>query len=179
MRVFVAIPIPLEPVAVELDRWTHNYRAELPFRKWTHPKDYHITLQFLGETSLVKIDELQAALKNLRASPISLSLNGAGIFGSPHAPRVLWADVSGDLSGLNALHLAVIQATSTLGFVAEDRPYTSHITLARGFAGGDAPSIRAINSAPVGAEWVADRFTLMQTHMNVSPMYEVIDSYPL
>jgi 2'-5' RNA ligase len=178
IRVFVAIPIP-EHIAMELERWTIAYREGLPFRKWTHPKDYHITLQFLGETPWVKIEALQAALRNIRAAPITLSLNGVGYFGQLKAPRVLWTAVAGDLNGLNYLHMAVIQATRTLGFVPEDRPYTSHITLARSFVEGNAISIGAINSAPVGAEWVTDCFTLMRTHLNASPMYQVIDNFLL
>lgn len=178
MRVFVAIPIP-ENITEELERWTFSCREALPFRKWTHVKDYHITLQFLGAASLVKIEAIQAALRNIKATPITLSLNGVGFFGSPKAPRVLWTAVSGNLMELNSLHLKVVQATRPLGFEPEDRPYTSHITLARGFTEGNVISSGVINSAPIGAEWVADRFTLMQSHLNVSPMYEVIDSYDL
>ncbi|MEX2461910.1 MAG: RNA 2',3'-cyclic phosphodiesterase [Paenibacillaceae bacterium] len=176
IRVFVALPIP-EHIAEELEIWTHTNKERLPFRKWTHRKDYHITLQFLGETSLVKLEALQAALRNVRATPFSLSLNGVGFFGSPKAPRVLWTAVSGNLKGLNFLHSAVIQATHTLGYVHEDRPYASHITLARDFAVGKEISMGAITSAPVGAEWEADQFILMRTHMKTSPMYEVIDNY--
>lgn len=178
MRVFAALPIP-ESITEVLIRWTHTHKEKLPFRKWTNPKDYHITLQFLGEVSVAKIEALQAALMKVKAAPIALSVNGAGTFGTPKAPRVLWSAVSGNLEGLTSLHMAIIQVTRSLGFVPEDRPFTSHITLARGFAGGNAFPIEAIDSAPSGTKWEADCFVLMRTNMNASPMYEVIGKYPL
>jgi len=178
MRVFAAIPLP-KPIAKELERWAITHRANLPFRKWTHPNDYHITLQFLGDTPMERIESLNAALSRIQAEPMSFSLSGAGTFGAPKAPRVLWAAVSGDMMGLNSLHDAIIEATRTLGYVPEDRPYAPHITIARGFADGGNLSTEVITSAPAGAEWKADRFVLMRTHMNHSPMYEEIGSYPL
>ena len=46
-RLFVAIPVP-EHISRKLEDWTLDHKAQLRFRKWTHPRDYHITLQFWG-----------------------------------------------------------------------------------------------------------------------------------
>jgi 2'-5' RNA ligase len=178
VRLFVAVPVP-GPIAEKLKDWTLAQKEALPFRKWAHPQDYHITLQFLGDTPVAQIEALQAALREVSAAPISLALNGAGTFGPPKAPRVLWTAITGDLTGLTALHLAVVKAASSLGFEPEDRPYTPHITLARGFAGGGEMAIEATANAPAGVQWEADRFVLMQTHMHASPMYEVIGEFKL
>ncbi|TXK85144.1 RNA 2',3'-cyclic phosphodiesterase [Paenibacillus sp. N3.4] len=178
MRLFVAIPVP-EQVGEKLEQWTKANRERLPFRKWTHVQDYHITIQFLGETTIEKMDALQIALRNIKSKPISLVLNGVGFFGTPKAPRVLWAAVSGDLLALNSLHTSVIQATHALGYVAEDRPYAAHMTLARSYAGENEFLAEALKSAPKGIEWKSDNFILMRTHMNASPMYETIGSFPL
>jgi 2'-5' RNA ligase len=177
-RLFVAIPVP-EPISRKLEDWTRAHKEKLPFRKWTHPLDYHITLQFLGDTPAAKQEALQAVLKEARVTPFSLALNGAGTFGPKASPRVLWAAVSGDLEGLTALHQKVINSTRSIGFEPEDRPYAPHITLARKFAGGGEMPNEAILSAPSLFEWEADRFVLMRTHMNASPMYEVIGAFPL
>ncbi len=177
MRVFVAVPLPKEIVET-LERWTRDNRDRLSFRKWTHPQDYHITLQFLGETPTDKIEGLRAVLEGVEIKPMALKLNGIGVFGSPTAPRVLWAAVSGDLIGLNSLHASVVQATRSQGYIPEERPYAAHITLARNFNGPNEFTKDVLDSAPSGTEWLADRFTLMRTHMNASPMYEVIGSYP-
>lgn len=177
-RVFVAIPVP-DQIIAELKSWRNINKDQLPFRKWTHPQDYHITLQFLGEIPVIKLDTLRAALRNIKKRPFSLALNGIGFFGSSKTPRVLWAGVSGDLNGLQSLYLSVIQETGTLGFIPEERPYAPHITLARGFKEGEEISVEAITPAPVELEWVVDHFTLMRTHMNVSPMYENVETFTL
>lgn len=176
-RLFVAIPVP-EHISGKLEDWTRAHKEKLPFRKWSHPRDYHITLQFLGDTPAAKHEALQAVLREAKATPLSLALNGAGTFGPPKAPRVLWAAVSGDLERLASLHLEVIKATRSIGFEPEDRPYAPHITLARGFAGSGEMPPEATVSAPATFEWEADRFVLMRTHMNASPMYEVIGEFP-
>lgn len=178
MRVFAAIPIP-DAIAEQLASWTQPYKKERLFRKWTHPHDYHITLQFLGETPQEKIKTLKAALKRVKSGPLTLSLNRAGSFGQPQAPRVLWAAVAGDTAGLTALHAAVIEETRTIGYVPEDRPYSPHITIARKFIGGGGMPDGLLSAAPAGASWVADRFVLMRTHLHESPMYEIMDEYRL
>lgn len=179
MRLFVALPAP-PPVADELENWTREQKKRLSFRKWTHPRDYHITLQFLGDVPVHRVEELADALRTVQAGPLRLELDGIGTFGQPSAPRVLWAAVTGELERLRALHAAVTAATAPLGFEAESRPYAPHITLARSFTGGGLPEggIGGL-SAPSGAEWAAGSFVLMRTHMHQTPMYEVIGEFPL
>ena len=145
MRLFIAVPIS-EEVSFELDHWVTTNREEVFFRKWVHPTDYHITIQFLGEINVDKIEALQACLRSIRSNPIVLRLNGAGYFGSPHSPHVL---------------------------------YVPHITIARNYIGKDRFPSNNIKSVPSGINWVVDRFMLMRTCSNTSPMYEVIESYPL
>lgn len=178
LRVFVAIPIP-DHIAEELKSWRNAHKDRLPFRKWTHPKDYHITLQFLGETSLIKLEAIRDGLRRIKGTPFTLSINGGGFFGPVKTPRILWSAVSGDTKSLHLLHLSVIQATGNLGFIPEDRPYNPHITLARGSKDMDSTLLEVISSAPTGLEWEVDHFTLMRTHMNVSPMYEIVETFTL
>lgn len=176
MRVFAAVPVP-GSVGEQLQRWAEEVRGKTAFRRWVHPLDYHITLQFLGEVDEPKLDELRAALKTVHAVPFSLRLHGAGFFGPPKAPRVLWAAVAGQKDELVSLHGKVLQATQPLGFVPEDRPYAPHITLARNGESGAAFDRAALSTAPSGAQWTADRFVLMRTHMHASPMYEKLEEY--
>ncbi|WMT42096.1 2'-5' RNA ligase family protein [Paenibacillus sp. D2_2] len=49
-RLFIAIPIPSAVKQVIAD-WCEEQRDQLSFRKWVHQEDYHITVQFLGDTS--------------------------------------------------------------------------------------------------------------------------------
>lgn len=178
MRLFVAIPVS-PSVSKELESWAEDHKHTLPFRKWTLPSDYHITLQFLGDTSAAQLEELAAALKKVRANAFSLTWSGIGTFGPPAAPRVLWGAVSGNLKELSALHEEIIRATSSVGFIPDDRPYAPHITLAKGFADANRMPIEAATSIASSFSWEIDQFVLMLTHMNESPMYEIIDRFPL
>jgi len=181
MRVFVALPV--EGVAADdLKNWADKYRHSVAFRKWTQPQDYHITLQFLGEMDDLRIGELDAALKAVRAGRLALALSGGGIFGVPASPRVLWSAVTGNVEGVHALHQKIVQATQPLGFVPEERPYAPHITVARSYVGGESASgvLDAAKAAmPSDSCWIAKRFVLMRTHMHTTPMYETIGEYPL
>ncbi|SDC93471.1 2'-5' RNA ligase [Paenibacillus sp. UNCCL117] len=178
MRVFIALPLPGE-ISAELERWTRLHKSKLPFRKWVHPRDYHITLQFLGEAAPERVEAVQASLRSIRSEPISLALNGAGTFGSPKAPRVLWSAVSGQTDKLRTLQAEVVRAMRPHGFVPEERPYSPHITLARTFAGeGGSPGLDVLSKDLPATGWTADRCVLMQTHMGASPMYKAIGEYP-
>jgi len=178
MRLFVAVPLP-EHVTQTLLQWIVPRQSAWLFRKWTHPQDYHITLQFLGDVSDNKAEAVKAALGEVKAAPFNLSLNGAGLFGMERSPRVLWAGIGGGMTELNALHAAVLGQMEPLGFAPEARPYSPHITLARKYAGGSPFEPEELRSAPTGEEWSVDRFVLMRTHMHESPMYETIAAFPL
>ncbi|WEK55785.1 MAG: RNA 2',3'-cyclic phosphodiesterase [Candidatus Cohnella colombiensis] len=178
MRLFVALPIHGEATEA-LTHWTNSNKENLAFRKWTHPLDYHITLQFLGDTSLEQVNGLQTALSGIKAKPFALQLNGAGYFGSSKSPSVLWAGVAGMTIELINLHELIIRTTHELGFEVEKRKYSPHITLARNYTGMQEFNVHAIQTAPIETEWKADRFTLMKTHMHATPMYEPIGNFPL
>jgi 2'-5' RNA ligase len=177
-RLFIAIPVP-EPIANVLADWVLVHKEKLPFRRWTHPSDYHITLQYLGDTTAAQHEMLLSSLREVKGKPFTLTLNGAGTFGKPESPRVLWAAVAGDVEPLAALQADVIKVTRNANFEPEERTYKPHLTLAKGSAGGLLLSNEILASIPTSFDWEAERFVLMRTHMNASPMYEVIADFPL
>ena len=178
-RLFVAAPLP-HHVRDTIEQWTHTLKEQLVFRKWTHPQDYHITLQFLGDVVESNIETVKEALRTVNGAPIELVLSEAGAFGKAEAPRVLWAGVSDQQKGLNEWYMNIVQATSLLGFVPEDRPYSPHITVARTYKGEKRISepLNTLAPFPTGVSWQADHIVLMRTHMNKSPMYEVVERFP-
>lgn len=91
------------------------------------PRDLHLTLHFLGEAD---VDAVRAAFAHVRATPISLTLSGVGQFPTANATTTLWAGIAPN-AALTALHHGVAEALIDTGFVAEKRPYTPHLTLAR------------------------------------------------
>lgn len=107
-RLFVGIQLP-QDASRELDLWKGSIQQALPFSKWTHPQDVHVTLSFLGDASAETTQELASDLRQLAAAalPLALHAEGLGVFGPPAAPSILWAGVAGDLYALAALQREV------------------------------------------------------------------------
>lgn len=171
----------------------------VPFRRWTHPDDLHVTLHFIGETPAARVAALAAAAAEAASAavPIALALTEPGTFGAPAAPRVLWCGLAEPAaappqqSALAALHAALGARLAASGFQTEARPFRAHATLARGWigaagAGGDpaAAIAAAWRAAPCespqgGMAWTADAVTLYRSHLGRRPSYEPIGRYPL
>lgn len=174
-RLFIAVPIPRE-IKQKLDAWCGGRKGELQFRKWVHAEDYHITVQFLGDTAPDRLGELEGALKQAAAgtAPFTLEAAGFGTFGRPAGPSVLWAGVRGEVAALESLHSRVTAANRELGFVPEERRFSPHITLARKYREDARLNPQALENAPVFGAWAADRLVVYRTHMHERPMYEAV-----
>jgi 2'-5' RNA ligase len=180
-RLFVGIGLPASLQEL-LQAWSAAARETLPFQKWTHPQDVHVTLQFLGDASPETAATLAADLRRLAADaqPLQLRVQDLGTFGPPTAPNVLWAGLTGDMDALGALHSQVMRVSARHGFKAEARAYRPHLTLARRARG---PVSRAALEAalPAGGwpAWLVQDFVLYRSHLGRSPAYEPLGVFPL
>jgi 2'-5' RNA ligase len=102
--------------------------------------DFHLTLQFLGDTNETDVPAIARAL--VRAAeghePLSLRYGGLGAFPEPARARVVWAAVGAETAGgeadpapLVALARSVGEALRPLGFPTEGRAWHPHVTLGR------------------------------------------------
>lgn len=130
MRLFVGIPLAPEAVselAKLVQHIRHEHKSGLAGLRWLPPESWHITLQFLGNTDEAHFHCLISFLAEIRHVEVPLRIEELGAF---ERAGVVFAAVS-ITSRLIALAQSVIEATSRCGFVAEERPYHPHITLAR------------------------------------------------
>ncbi|WP_456288372.1 RNA 2',3'-cyclic phosphodiesterase [Paenibacillus sp. AK002] len=174
-RLFVAVRLPSE-VSSRIQDWTETLRKQANFKKWVHPQDYHITLQFLGDTPSHRIAELTGALQEVakERKPFKLSLYDAGVFGASGSPRILWAGVGGDLNALAELQQSVVLRMESFGFVPEERPFRPHITVGRKFQGNQTFSMDVIGKGPEPIQWDVLEMVLFRTNLHASPMYETV-----
>jgi 2'-5' RNA ligase len=187
-NLFVAVPLP-DAVKQKVAEAAAAGRKDLPFRKWTHPADYHITVKFLGPQDVSLAGPLRKALAPVlaRHGRFMLRLDKPGVFGRPDAPRILWMGIGGDQAALAALQQDVERALVALGFEPEphNRPYAPHVTVARQWTGVEkatserlaAPFARLTADDP--PRWEVEELVLYRTHMGKQPMYERLDHYPL
>jgi RNA 2',3'-cyclic 3'-phosphodiesterase len=143
MRLFVALDIDPE-IRRRIAEFRDRVRAYAPDVRWVGPETFHITLQFLGETA--KLDEIRAALQQVRGAPVPLTFHGTGFFPNGRSPRVFWVGIEADHS-LQELANSIGEALKPLGFEREAGPFTPHLTLARAGSGKPRP-VRGEHSAP-------------------------------
>ncbi|MFA5678729.1 MAG: RNA 2',3'-cyclic phosphodiesterase [Pseudomonas sp.] len=131
-RLFVGIELP-----VSIRQTLVAMRVDYPSARWHPAEALHLTLSFIGQVDQQTGANMAAALVDLPATELMLTIRGAGFFGSEQKPAVLWAGVEPS-SPLLQLQQEVEQRLLPLGLVADTRPYRPHITLARVKQGGDA-----------------------------------------
>jgi RNA 2',3'-cyclic 3'-phosphodiesterase len=136
IRAFIAIELPSE-IRRKLDEVEQQIQARAAKTarhavRWVATDKIHLTLKFLGDMSADQIPAAVDLLTEAAAghSGIELVIGGSGAFPNPHRPRVIWVGCEGG-QGLIRLHKAVDQAMEHLGYPAETRPFSPHLTLGR------------------------------------------------
>jgi len=130
MRLFVAIDIP-EDVRSAIAGLVSKLRPACRNARWVRLEGLHVTLKFIGETSLEGCDAIQAALASIHSrAPFSITFRGLGFFPDERRPHVLWAGVKGGTE-LAALAGEIEAALAALGVPLEEREFNAHLTLAR------------------------------------------------
>lgn len=127
-RLFVAVRIPLLP---QLSRLSEELRELGSPLRVVAPHNWHVTLKFLGNTSVEQEELIVELLTKLAAATPAFGAEVRGTGAFPHArrPTVLWAglDPPDDLARLAT---EIANGCEPLGFSRETRPWQAHLTLA-------------------------------------------------
>jgi 2'-5' RNA ligase len=176
MRLFVGIPLA-EPVIEELTAAVARLRPQAEDLRWPGPETWHITLQFLGNTS--EYDCIVGCLRDVRALPVPVALEGFGMF---ERAGIFYVGVN-LAPELQELQENVVAATGRCGFVPETRPYHPHITLARS-KGKNVRALRGLKASleqnPKFSTFVAEEFLLYESHIRAGgSQYQIRERFPL
>ena len=132
IRAFLAVDLPasLRPVLSWAQGELKKSGADV---KWVPVGNIHITLKFFGNITEGQVTAITEAVTALAANqaPFTLAVTDAGAFPSPKNPRVVWLGVGGDLEIMREFYRRLEIAFAALGFPAEDRPFSPHLTLGR------------------------------------------------
>jgi 2'-5' RNA ligase len=180
---FYALRIPKKEQQLLFDK-CQKLREVMPFGRWVHFEDYHITLAFLGNA---EENQLQSSIRLVRevvpnVKSFSLQINQLGAFGQKDAPRIFWAGVEKEIT-LDTVRDQVYKACTAAGFKLETRPFHPHITIARKWS-GSVPFRQdlLIENNPFKDEPIrfsASEVVLYRTHLDRVPKYEAVQVFPL
>lgn len=177
---FIGIPVSKD-VNSFLKGIQDECKSLFPYRIWTHPSDYHITLKFLGAVEERKLSNLKDKLKKVDGAPFHVNIGGLSSFGDPKQPRVLWAGVDGS-DALEKLQKDIEEQCAYVDFPVEKRPFRPHITLAKKWTGEEfsEDTIRTFFKHKIEKELLhVHSFSLFRIHPKEEPKYEQVMQFTL
>lgn len=131
-RLFIGIPILSTEAKQFAAIWKNDRQLNSNHLNWTKPENWHITLFFLGDTSISKIALLQnligESFKNIQT--FNAELVGLGVFPNSINPKVLWLGLE-DIQPLMPAHHQLGDLLLQNGFSFDSKPLKPHLTLAR------------------------------------------------
>jgi 2'-5' RNA ligase len=134
VRLFIAIELPeeLKGVLTEIGR---ELEARIPSRtvRWVKPSAMHLTLVFLGETPVTRLEDIKEAMASAAAKVPETSFRaiGLGCFPNSRRPRVVWVGVEEPARNLERIKRALDEELEPLGFKPEKKSFAPHLTLGR------------------------------------------------
>ena len=133
LRAFVALEMPLaiQNALREISADLKEKLNGLPLR-WLPVENIHLTLKFLGEISENSLDSISALLEAQANTiqPFEIRLAGTGVFPNARRPNVVWVGMDAP-EDLLLLQQRIEMDLSRLGYPAEQRKFSPHLTLAR------------------------------------------------
>jgi 2'-5' RNA ligase len=139
MRIFVALDLD-NAIRQGIAAFIDQVRGFAPEARWVAPESLHVTLKFIGEKPDARVQEIEAALKQVEGGAVPIALRGGGFFPTAKSARVFWIGI--ESPSLAQLAEDVERALLPLGIAREERPYSPHLTLARAPGGSGAPDRR-------------------------------------
>lgn len=174
-RIFIGLSLP----EVVIDALA-QLQFGLEGAHWLPEENFHMTLQFVGETDRHGLAEINSALAEIAAPAFEIRLSGCGFFGDRN-PRALWVGTvpSPDLAHLQA---KTSTALARAGFPNARRKFHPHITLAylNGVLQKDIAGFCAMHGLFSCGPFPVREFHLYQSKLGRSGShYEILESYAL
>ena len=140
MRIFVGIDLEDE-IRTKIARFLDGVRGFDSDARWVRPESLHITLKFIGEQKPEQVAAITGRLQLVKGKTAEIRFAGYGFFPTAKAPRVFWIGIQFGPE-LAELASSVDSALAELQIPREERPFSPHLTLARGSGGSGSPKWR-------------------------------------
>ena len=179
-RIFIAVPID--------DEIRHGLAAHLAGAldggrlpgTVPPPANWHITLRFLGKLDHTTLEKVLARLDEADiGGQFDLRFGGLGAFPRPGRATVLWLGITDGSEALADAAAAVEGAVVRAGFMPEERPFHSHLTLSRIRPPEDVRELIAA-VPPFPLRQPVDRITVFESVLGRGPaVYVPLETFPL
>jgi 2'-5' RNA ligase len=143
------------------------------------PRNWHLTLRFLGAASELQLDKLLAAVAGSEVPPpMRVRFTGLGAFPRTARASVLWLGLR-DGGPLDEVARICEEAAVAAGFEPEGRPFHPHVSLARVRPPQDLRSLQA-TVPPFDHTMRVDAITLFESRLGGGPArYEPLERISL
>lgn len=128
-RGFIAIDIPSFPKLLEFENEIKKTGANI---KLVEPKNIHITLKFLGNTSEDHIGKIQEIIKESikEIEPFEIKFSKTGAFPNQNYIKVIWIGIQ-NVELIKKIAYSIDSKITKLGYEKEKRPFSAHLTIGR------------------------------------------------
>lgn len=183
MRAFIAIELPpeIKDFLAGLEKQLKSTSADV---KWVEPANIHLTLKFLGEIDDIKYSQVKGIIEYAVKDKaiFNLRLHSLGAFPRISLPRVIWVGI--DKGEVQTKEIAQIleEKTREIGIPAEERDFSSHITIGRVRSGLNKEKLiqrlQELQANPLkteNLEFPVTKITLLKSTLSPKgPIYEIL-----
>jgi len=171
MRLFVAIPVPLDVRQKVASLGTEIVQDGIVPVK---PENMHVTLKFLDEVDEKKLADIDAKLREVEFEAFDCEARGVGVFPDETYIRVVWVGIESG-GRLKALANKVIGALSDYG---GDTKFSAHLTVARVRRKVDLGGFLGKHKEDVFGTFSVSGFELIQSELGPGgPKYTTMASF--
>ncbi len=131
MRAFIAVDIGDE-IRAKLDELQRRLKKVHANVRWVNPRNMHLTLVFLGDVPAGQIAAVRQVMNQAAhgQGSFTIAAQGAGFFGKPGYPRVIWVGL-GDCPTLMQLQGRIVQGLHHAEIDFDSKRFSPHLTLGR------------------------------------------------
>ena len=132
IRSFIAIELAPD-IRAQIEKIQNELKGSSADVRWVRSGGIHLTLKFLGGVQEEKIPEIAGILKQCAAETDSfnLTIHSLGAFPNVTNPKVIWIGVEDESGRLLTVQQVIEKGLAAIGFKAEKRAFTPHLTLGR------------------------------------------------
>ncbi|GAP41547.1 RNA 2',3'-cyclic phosphodiesterase [Flexilinea flocculi] len=186
-RLFIAVPISKTSKEIIVKNVLQNPVVKMPDIRWISENNLHITLKFLGEVPIRKVQLLKEIVQKsgLSHDSFKIQLKDSGVFPNKRTPRVLWIGIQPP-DALCRLQNDLEKLAFDQGFEKENRPFQPHLTLGRLSDNGHEIAIESLDTVIQTVKeihfppFVVDQIQLIESTLTPQgPLYHTIYSQNL